>query len=105
MGPAVNHRSEWVLTCRPDLGKGDARGVADRDVGELPSGLGCSLAAGQRRPLFEALVMVLLGSLLALLASAAGLVTLGSSYILGEVSAVAFAVSLFILICATEART
>jgi len=42
---------------------------------------------------------------LALLASAAGLVTLGSSYILGEVSAVAFAVSLFILICATEART
>src|SRR5829696_7268874 len=75
MGPAVNHRSEWVLTCRPDLGKGDARGVADRDVGELPSGLGCSLAAGQRRPLFEALVMVLLGSLLALLASAAALVT------------------------------
>ena len=104
MGPAVNHRSEWVLTCRPDLGKGDARGVADRDVGELPSGLGCSLAAGQRHPL-EAFVMVLLGSLLALLASAAGLVTLGSSYILGEVSAVAFAVSLFILICATEART
>jgi hypothetical protein len=98
MGPAVNHRSEWVLTCRPDLGKGG-------DVGELPSGLGCSLAAGQRRPLFEAFVMVLLGSLLALLASAAGLVTLGSSYILGEVSAVAFAVSLFILICATEART
>jgi len=49
--------------------------------------------------------MVLLGSLLALLASAAGLVTLGSSYILGEVSAVAFAVSLFILICATEANT
>ena len=49
--------------------------------------------------------MVLLGALLALLASAAGLVTLGSSYILGEVSAVAFAVSLFILICATEART
>jgi hypothetical protein len=48
--------------------------------------------------------MVLLGSLLALLASVAGLVTLGSSYILGEVSAVAFAVSLFILICATEAR-
>ena len=47
----------------------------------------------------------LLGSLLALLASAAGLVTLGSSYILGEVSAVAFAVSLFILVCATEART
>ncbi len=49
--------------------------------------------------------MVLLGALLALLASVAGLVTLGSSYILGEVSAVAFAVSLFILICATEART
>ena len=46
--------------------------------------------------------MVLLGSSLALLASAAGLVTLSSSYILGEVSAVAFAVSLFILICATE---
>ena len=58
-----------------------------------------------RHPLFEAFVMVLLGSSLALLASAAGLVTLGSSYILGEVSAVAFAVSLFILICATEANT
>ena len=49
--------------------------------------------------------MVLLGSFLALLASVAGLVTLGSSYILGEVSAVAFVVSLFILICAAEART
>ena len=64
------------------------------------------LASGGSAPSpFEAFVMVLLGSLLALLASAAGLVTLGSSYILGEVSAVAFAVSLFILICATEART
>jgi hypothetical protein len=51
-----------------------------------------------------AFFMVLLGSSLALLASATGLVTLSSSYILGEVSAVAFAVSLFILICATEAR-
>src|SRR3954454_7632015 len=61
-------------------------------------------SGGSAHPL-EAFVMVLLGSLLALLASAAGLVTLGSSYILGEVSAVAFAVSLFILICATEART
>ena len=65
----------------------------------------CNPIIIHRRPLFEALVMVLLGALLALLASAAGLVTLGSSYILGEVSAVAFAVSLFILICATEART
>ena len=49
--------------------------------------------------------MVLWGSLLALLASVAALVTLGSSFILGDLSAVAFAISLFILICATEARS
>ena len=48
--------------------------------------------------------MVLWGSFLALLASVVGLVTLGSSYIFGDVSAVSFAFSLFILICATEAR-
>ena len=47
--------------------------------------------------------MVLWGSLLALLASVAGLVTLGSSYILGGVSAVGFVISLFVLVCATEA--
>jgi len=48
--------------------------------------------------------MTLWGSLFGLLASVAGLVTLGSSYFLGDVSAVAFAISLFLLICATEAR-
>ena len=49
--------------------------------------------------------MVLWGSLLALLASVAGLATLGSSYFLGDVSAVGFVISLFVLVCATEART
>jgi hypothetical protein len=55
--------------------------------------------------LFEVLVMVLWGSLLALLASVAGLATLGSSYFLGDVSAVGFVISLFVLVCATEARS
>lgn len=43
--------------------------------------------------------------LLALLASVAGLATLGSSYFLGDVSAVGFVISLFVLVCATEARS
>jgi hypothetical protein len=51
------------------------------------------------------LVMVLWGSLLALLASVAGLLTLGSTHILSDAWAVAFAISLFTLICAMEART
>ena len=49
--------------------------------------------------------MLLWGSLLALLASVAGLVTLGSSSFLADVSAVAFVISLFVLICTTEARS
>ena len=53
----------------------------------------------------EALAVVLWGSLLAVVASVAGLVTLGSRFLLGDLSAVAFTISLFILICATEARS
>jgi len=49
--------------------------------------------------------MVLWASLVALLASVAGLLTLGSTHIFGDAWAVAFAISLFTLICATEART
>ena len=44
---------------------------------------------------------MLWGSLIALLASLAGLVTLGSSHVLRDLAAVAFAISLFVLICAT----
>jgi hypothetical protein len=47
--------------------------------------------------------MVLWGSALLLAASSAGLVMLGSTPILGELSALGFAVSLFIVICASEA--
>ena len=49
--------------------------------------------------------MVLWGSVVALLASVAGLVTLGSIHMVGDLAALMLAVSLFILICATEART
>jgi hypothetical protein len=49
--------------------------------------------------------MVLWGSVVALLASVAGLVTLGSIRIVGDLAALAFVTSLFILICATEARS
>ena len=42
--------------------------------------------------------MVLWGSVVALLASLAGLLTLGSTYALGDASAVVFAMSLFTLI-------
>jgi hypothetical protein len=48
--------------------------------------------------------MVLFASALLLAASAAGLVMLGSAPLLGELSALGFALSLFIVICATEAR-
>jgi len=41
----------------------------------------------------------------ALLASVAGLVTLGSIHIIGDLSGLAFVISLFTLICATEARS
>ena len=44
--------------------------------------------------------MVLWASALSLAASSAGLVMLGSNPILGELSALGFAVSLFIIICA-----
>ena len=47
--------------------------------------------------------MVLWASPLLLGASSAGLVMLGSTPILGELSALGFAVSLFIVICASEA--
>ena len=47
--------------------------------------------------------MVLWASALSLAASSAGLVMLGSNPILGELSGLGFAVSLFIMICASEA--
>ena len=49
-------------------------------------------------------VMLLWASVLMLAASSAGLFMLGSTAIVGELTAVAFAVSLFIVICAMEAR-
>ena len=48
--------------------------------------------------------MVLWGSVVALAAGAAGLVTLGST-IAGDLAALVFVISLFTLICATEARS
>jgi hypothetical protein len=48
--------------------------------------------------------MVLWASALSLAASSAGLVMLGSAPLLGELSALGFAMSLFIVICATEAQ-
>jgi hypothetical protein len=48
--------------------------------------------------------MLLWASVLMLAASSAGLFMLGSTAIVGELTAVAFAVSLFIVICAMEAR-
>ena len=47
--------------------------------------------------------MVLWASALSLAARSAGLVMLGTKPILGELSALAFAVPLFIIICASEA--
>jgi hypothetical protein len=44
-------------------------------------------------------------SVIALLMSVAGLVTLVSIHIVGDLAGVAFVISLFMLICATEART
>ena len=49
--------------------------------------------------------MVLWGTVVTLLASLAGLVTLGSTYVLGDASALVFAMSLLTLICAMEARS
>ena len=49
--------------------------------------------------------MVLWGSVVTLLASLAGLVTLGSTYVLGDAFSLVFAMSLFTLICAMEARS
>ena len=49
--------------------------------------------------------MVLWGSVVALLASLAGLVTFGSTHIIGDLAALVFVISLFTLICATEARS
>jgi hypothetical protein len=49
--------------------------------------------------------MVLWGSVVALLASVAGLVTLGSIHIIGDLAGLAFVISLFTLICATEAKS
>jgi hypothetical protein len=48
--------------------------------------------------------MVLWASALSLAASSAGLVMLGSAPLLAELSALGFAMSLFIVICATEAQ-
>jgi len=55
--------------------------------------------------LYPRRVMVLWGSVAALLASVAGLVTLGSIHIVGDLAALVFVISLFTLICATEARS
>jgi len=66
-------------------------------------------ASRNRRPASPSLsqrtgaVMVLWASALLLAASSAGLVMLSSTPILGELSALGFAVSLFIVICASEA--
>ena len=49
--------------------------------------------------------MVLWGSVVALLVSVAGLVTLGSTFVVGDLAALAFVISLFTLICATEDQT
>ena len=49
-------------------------------------------------------VMLLWASVLMLAASLAGLLMLGPTAIVGELTAVAFAVSLFIVICAMKAR-
>jgi hypothetical protein len=49
--------------------------------------------------------MVLWGSVFVLLASVAGLVTLGSIHIIGDLAGLAFVISLFTLICATEAKS
>ena len=49
--------------------------------------------------------MMLWGSAAAFFASVAGIITVGSTYIFGELAAVAFAVSLFTLICAAEAES
>jgi hypothetical protein len=48
--------------------------------------------------------MLLWASVLMLAASLAGLLMLGPTAIVGEITAIAFAVSLFIVICAMEAR-
>ena len=48
---------------------------------------------------------VLWGSVLSLPASLAALLTVGSGRVLGEVLALTFAIALFLVICATEART
>ena len=49
-------------------------------------------------------VMLLWASVLMLAASLAGLLMLGPTAIVGEITAIAFAVSLLIVICAMEAR-
>jgi hypothetical protein len=48
--------------------------------------------------------MVLVGSAVALLASFAGVIKLGSAFIIGDLAALAFAISLFTVICAAEAE-
>ena len=48
---------------------------------------------------------VLWGSIVSLAASLAALLTVGSGQVLGEVLALTFAIALFLVICATEART
>ena len=49
--------------------------------------------------------MVLWASVASLAASSAGLALLGAAPIIGELSSLGFAVSLFIAICAAEARS
>jgi hypothetical protein len=52
----------------------------------------------------EAALRVLWGIVVSLAISLAALFTVGSAPVLGEVAALAFAIALFIVICATEGR-
>ena len=87
--------------------------LLDGSLSRVPETVGAAAGAavGTRRAAWGFLaveceaVMVLWGSVVALLASLAGLVTLGSTYVLGDASALVFAMSLFTLICAMEARS
>jgi hypothetical protein len=90
---------------------GEVIAVGQRRVGALevlpeqrPVGRGSELV--RSRPFsVQGVSMVLWDSVLALAASGASLLTVGSTYIIGDLVALAFATSLFIAICATEVRS
>ena len=91
----------------PDTGRDTERGKPHGAVNEgsnVPA-LGPATRRSHGRSSCRRRVMVLWGSVVTLLASLAGLVTLGSTYVLGDASALVFAMSLFTLICAMEARS